>query len=57
MSRPEISGLSPSSALHDAFSGSTLVVSRKLGFEITFQEPADDPFFWSIVRRDGAMIC
>jgi catechol 2,3-dioxygenase-like lactoylglutathione lyase family enzyme len=27
----------------------------RLGFDITFQEPADDPFF-VIVRRGGAMI-
>ncbi len=27
----------------------------KLGFEVTFQEPAADPFF-AIVARDGAMI-
>ena len=27
----------------------------KLGFEVTYQEPKDDPFF-AIVVRDGAMI-
>jgi len=28
---------------------------NQLGFDITYQEPADDPFF-GIVRRGGAMI-
>ena len=54
MTRPEISGISPFFIVHDA--GAALSFYRdQLGFEITFQEPADDPFF-GIVCRGGALI-
>jgi catechol 2,3-dioxygenase-like lactoylglutathione lyase family enzyme len=29
--------------------------SGKLGFEVTFQEPGQDPFF-AVIRRDGAQL-
>ena len=54
MTRAEISGISPFFIVQNL--GSAFSFYRdKLGFEITFQEPADDPFF-GIVRRGGAMI-
>ena len=54
MTRPEISGISPFFIVHDAAAALSFYRDQ-LGFEITFQEPADDPFF-GIVCRDGAMI-
>jgi catechol 2,3-dioxygenase-like lactoylglutathione lyase family enzyme len=51
---PEISGISPFFIVQDAAAALSFYRDR-LGFEITFQEPADDPFF-GIVCRDGAMI-
>ena len=54
MTRPEISSVSPFFIVHDAAAALSFYRDR-LGFEITFQEPADDPFF-GIVSRDGAMI-
>lgn len=54
MTRPEISGISPFFIVRDA--AAALAFYRdKLGFEITFQEPAGDPFF-GIVSRGGAML-
>jgi catechol 2,3-dioxygenase-like lactoylglutathione lyase family enzyme len=54
MTKAEISGISPFFIVQNV--GSAFSFYRdKLGFEITFQEPADDPFF-GIVRRGGAMI-
>ena len=54
MTRPEIEGISPFFIVQDV--PRTLSFYRdRLGFEVTFQEPADNPFF-GIVRRGGAMI-
>ena len=54
MAKAEISGISPSFIVSDAPSALSFYRDR-LGFEITFQEPADEPFF-GIVRRGRAMI-
>lgn len=54
MKRPEISGISPFFMVHDAAAALSFYRDQ-LGFEITFQEPADGPFF-GIVCRGGAMI-
>src|ERR1700693_698007 len=54
MTRPEISGISPFFIVHDAAAALSFYRDQ-LGFAITFQEPADDPFF-GIVCRSGAMI-
>jgi catechol 2,3-dioxygenase-like lactoylglutathione lyase family enzyme len=54
MTRPEISGVSPFFIVKDA-AASLLFYRDLLGFEVTFQEPAENPFF-GIVCRDGAMI-
>jgi catechol 2,3-dioxygenase-like lactoylglutathione lyase family enzyme len=50
----EVSGISPFFIVRDAPSSLQFYRDR-LGFEIIFQEPAEDPFF-GIVRRGGAMI-
>ena len=54
MNQAEISGISPFFIVSDAPSALSFYRDR-LGFEITFQEPADEPFF-GIVRRGRAMI-
>jgi catechol 2,3-dioxygenase-like lactoylglutathione lyase family enzyme len=54
MTQAEISGISPSFIVRDVRSALSFYRDR-LGFEITFQEPADEPFF-GIVRRGRAMI-
>jgi catechol 2,3-dioxygenase-like lactoylglutathione lyase family enzyme len=54
MTRAEISGISPFFIVSDAPSALAFYRDR-LGFEIAFQEPADEPFF-GIVRRGSAMI-
>lgn len=54
MTRTEISGISPFFIVQDAAAALSFYRDR-LGFEITFQEPADDPFF-GIVCRGSAMI-
>ena len=54
MTRPEISGISPFFIVQDAAAALAFYRDR-LGFEITFQEPADNPFF-GIACRGGAMI-
>ena len=54
MTRPVISSISPFFIVSDMTA--TLSFYRdRLGFAVTFQEPAPDDFF-AIVRRDGAMI-
>jgi catechol 2,3-dioxygenase-like lactoylglutathione lyase family enzyme len=54
MTQAEISAISPFFIVSDT--RSTLSFYRdRLGFEIVFQEPSDEPFF-AIVRRGGAMI-
>jgi catechol 2,3-dioxygenase-like lactoylglutathione lyase family enzyme len=54
MTQAEISGISPFFIVTDAPSALSFYRDR-LGFEITFQEPADEPFF-GIVSRGRAMI-
>ena len=54
MTQAEISRISPFFIVSDAPSALSFYRDR-LGFEITFQEPADEPFF-VIVCRGGAMI-
>jgi catechol 2,3-dioxygenase-like lactoylglutathione lyase family enzyme len=54
MTQAEISGISPFFIVSDAPSALSFYRDR-LGFEITFQEPADEPFF-GIVCRGRAMI-
>jgi catechol 2,3-dioxygenase-like lactoylglutathione lyase family enzyme len=54
MTQAEISGISPFFIVSDAPSALSFYRDR-LGFEITFQGPADEPFF-GIVRRGRAMI-
>ena len=54
MTRAAISGISPFFIVRDVSAAFSFYRDR-LGFEIAFQEPADDPFF-GIVSRGGAMI-
>lgn len=54
MTQAEITRISPFFIVSDAPSALSFYRDR-LGFEITFQEPADEPFF-GIVCRGGAMI-
>jgi catechol 2,3-dioxygenase-like lactoylglutathione lyase family enzyme len=54
MTRPEISSVSPFFIVQDT-AAALLFYRERLGFEVTFQEPRENPFF-GIVRRDGAMI-
>jgi catechol 2,3-dioxygenase-like lactoylglutathione lyase family enzyme len=54
VSNPDIASVSPFFIVHDTAAALSFYRDH-LGFEITYQEPADDPFF-GIVRRSGAMI-
>ena len=54
MTRPGISGISPFFIVKDVAAALSFYRDT-LDFEVTFQEPAHDPFF-AIVCRDGAMI-
>jgi catechol 2,3-dioxygenase-like lactoylglutathione lyase family enzyme len=54
VTRPEISSISPFFIVQDAAAALSFYRDQ-LGFEITFREPARDPFF-GIVCRGGAMI-
>ena len=54
MTAPAISGISPFFIVKDV-ARSLAFYRDRLGFEITFREPADRPFF-GIVQRGGAMI-
>jgi catechol 2,3-dioxygenase-like lactoylglutathione lyase family enzyme len=54
MTGPEISSVSPFFIVQDT-AVALLFYRDRLGFKITFQEPAENPFF-GIVGRDGAMI-
>ena len=54
MPPPEISSVCPFFIVRDAAAALSFYRDR-LGFEVTFQEPASEPFF-VIVRRGGAMI-
>ena len=54
MPRPVINGIAPFFIVRSI--GAAVAFYRdRLGFDITFQEPVDDPFF-AIVVRDGAML-
>ena len=54
MTKPEISSVAPFFIVNDAAKALWFYRDR-LGFDVTYQEPADDPFF-GIVRRGGAII-
>ena len=54
MTRPTISGISPFFIVAD-LPAALSFYRDVLDFAVTFQEPAEDPFF-AIVCRDGAMI-
>jgi catechol 2,3-dioxygenase-like lactoylglutathione lyase family enzyme len=54
MTRPAINGISPFFIVRDA-AAAVAFYRDKLGFEVTRQEPRDDPFF-AIVCRGGAML-
>ena len=54
MTKPEISSVSPFFIVRD-YAAALSFYRDQLGFEVTYQEPVDDPFF-GIVRRGGAMI-
>lgn len=54
MTQADISGISPFFIVQDVVAALSFY-RDKLGFEITFQGPADDPFF-GIVCRGSAMI-
>jgi catechol 2,3-dioxygenase-like lactoylglutathione lyase family enzyme len=54
MTPPAIAGVSPFFVV-DNLDAALSFYRDKLGFEITFRGPADDPFF-GIVERDRAMI-
>lgn len=54
MTRPRIGSISPFFIVENVAAALAFYRDR-LDFEVSFQEPADDPFF-GIVNRDGAMI-
>ena len=54
VTRPHISGISPFFIVEDVPAAVSFYRDR-LGFEVTFQEPAQNPFF-AIVSRGGAML-
>ena len=54
MTKPEISSIAPFFIVHDGAAALSFYRDQ-LGFDVMYQEPADDPFF-GIVRRGGAMI-
>lgn len=54
MTRPSISSISPFFIVKD-ITAALSFYRDMLDFEVTSEEPADDPFF-AIVCRDGAMI-
>jgi catechol 2,3-dioxygenase-like lactoylglutathione lyase family enzyme len=54
MTRPAISGISPSFIVRNVTEATSFYRDR-LGFDITYQHPDQDPFI-AIVCRDGAMI-
>lgn len=54
MSEPLIAGIAPSFIVRNV-SGSLSFYCERLGFEVAFKEPANEPFF-AIVQRDGIMI-
>jgi catechol 2,3-dioxygenase-like lactoylglutathione lyase family enzyme len=54
VTRAQTTGISPFFIVNDV-SRSMAFYCNALGFEVTFQEPASDPFF-AIVCRDGAQL-
>jgi catechol 2,3-dioxygenase-like lactoylglutathione lyase family enzyme len=54
MTPPAIASISPSFIVRNVTDAISFY-RDKLGFEVTHQQPDQDPFF-AIVRRDGAMI-
>ena len=54
MTRPHISNISPFFIVEDV-AAAVAFYRDQLDFEVTYQEPAYEPFF-AIVSRDGAMI-
>ncbi len=54
MTKPEITGISPFFIVKN-LDASLSFYRDRLGFDVTFKGPADDPFF-GIVERGGAMI-
>ena len=54
MARPAIGSMSPFFIVRDV-PASIAFYTGVLGFEITFRQPADAPFF-AILQRDGAML-
>jgi catechol 2,3-dioxygenase-like lactoylglutathione lyase family enzyme len=54
MIRPAIAGITPFFIVHD-LARALAFYRDSLGFEVTYHEPPDEPFF-AIVQRDGAMI-
>jgi catechol 2,3-dioxygenase-like lactoylglutathione lyase family enzyme len=54
MPEPVIGGISPFFIVRDV-TATAAFYRDKLGFEVLFQEPDEDPFF-AILRRDDAML-
>ena len=54
MTRPAINSIAPCFMVDNA-AAAVAFYRDKLGFDVTFQEPKDDPFF-AIVCRGGAML-
>lgn len=54
MTRPAITGITPCFLVRNAAAAAAFYCDQ-LGFAVTFQEPATDPFF-AIICRDGAML-
>jgi catechol 2,3-dioxygenase-like lactoylglutathione lyase family enzyme len=54
MTRPDIDGVAPFLIVRDVPVAFAFYRDR-LGFEVVFEDPPDDPFF-GIVRRGGAML-
>ena len=55
MPKPEISGIAPFFIVKNVPAALSFYRDR-LGFDITFQGPADDDIFFGIVQRGAAMI-
>ena len=55
MTKPEISGIAPFFIVKNVPAALSFYRDR-LGFDITFQGPADNDIFFGIVQRGGAMI-
>jgi catechol 2,3-dioxygenase-like lactoylglutathione lyase family enzyme len=54
MTRPAINGIAPFFIVR-SIAAAVAFYRDKLAFDVTYQEPEDDPFF-AIVCRDGAML-